>query len=47
MEDDFGDLILPIPYEVCYEELGWDVGCELDYEVNGDSFIIKKVKKDE
>ena len=46
MEDDFGDLILPIPYEVC-EELGWDVGCELDYEVNGDSFIIRKVKKNE
>jgi hypothetical protein len=40
-EDDFGDLILTIPYEVC-EELGWDIGTELDYEIEDDSFTLKK-----
>ena len=42
-EDDFGDLILTIPYEVC-EELGWDIGAELDYEINEGSFILRKAK---
>ena len=42
-EDDFGDLILTIPYEVC-EELGWDVGAELDYEINDGCFILRKAK---
>ena len=40
-EDDFGDLILTIPYEVC-EELGWDIGTELDYEIEDGSFTLKK-----
>ena len=47
-EDDFGDLILNIPWSVC-EELGWDVGTELDYEVgeDGDSFTIRKSNANE
>jgi len=46
-EDDFGDLFLTIPYEVC-EELGWDVGTELEYDiVDNESFIIKKAQDDE
>ena len=42
-EDDFGDLIVTIPYEVC-EELGWDLNQELDYDVSDDgtSFTLKK-----
>jgi bifunctional DNA-binding transcriptional regulator/antitoxin component of YhaV-PrlF toxin-antitoxin module len=46
-EDDFGDLIVTIPYEVC-EELGWDIGSELDYEISDDntSFTLKKTKDD-
>ena len=45
-EDDFGDLILTIPYEVC-EELGWDIGTDLDYELteDGTAFTLKKAKK--
>ena len=42
-EDEFGDLILPIPDEVC-EELGWTVGCELEYEMADDeTFTLRKV----
>ena len=40
-EDDFGDLILTIPYEAC-EELGWDIGTELDYEIEDNAFILRK-----
>ena len=42
-EDDFGDLILTIPYEVC-EELGGDIGVELDYEIteDGTAFTLRK-----
>ena len=42
-EDDFGDLILTIPYEVC-EELGWDIGVDLDYEIteDGTAFTLRK-----
>lgn len=41
-EDEFGDLILPIPDEVC-EELGWEVGDDLDYDIiDDDTFTIKK-----
>ena len=40
-EDDLGDLILVVPYEVC-EEMGWDVGTELEYELDDQSFILKK-----
>ena len=42
-EDDFGDLILTIPYEAC-EELGWDVGTKLDFEIADGSFILRKAK---
>ena len=42
-EDDYGDLILNIPYEVC-EELGWNIGSELDYDIteDGNGLILKK-----
>ena len=44
-EDDFGDLILTIPYEVC-EELGWDIGIDLDYEIteDGTAFTLRKAE---
>lgn len=46
-EDDFGDLILTIPYEVC-EELGWNVGTELEYDiVDNESFILRKAQDDD
>ncbi|WAX22837.1 hypothetical protein [Synechococcus phage S-M1] len=47
-EDDFGDLILTIPYEVC-EELGWDVGTELEYDIteDGTAFTLRAVQQDE
>ena len=46
-EDDFGDLILTIPYEVC-EELGWDVGAELEYDIteDGSAFTLRKARED-
>lgn len=41
-EDEFGELILPIPDEVC-EELGWEVGDELEYDIIDDyTFSIRK-----
>ena len=43
-DDDFGDLILTIPYEIC-EELGWNIGTDLDYDiVDNESFVLKKAK---
>ena len=44
-EDDFGDLILTIPYEVC-EELGWNIGVELDYEITEDNtaFTLRRAE---
>jgi len=42
-EDDFGDLILTIPYEVC-EELGWDIGTELDYDIEDGTFTLRKAE---
>lgn len=44
-EDDFGDLILTIPYEVC-EELGWNVGTELEYDIteDGTAFTLRKAE---
>lgn len=43
-EDEFGDIILPIPDEVI-DELGWGIGDELDFSVDGDnSFILKKLE---
>ena len=44
-EDDFGDLLLTIPYEIC-EELGWNTDEELDYDVQDDCFILKRQKND-
>ena len=42
-EDDYGDLILTIPYEIC-EELGWNVQTELQFELgdDGGSIVLKK-----
>ena len=45
-EDDFGDLILTIPYEVC-EELGWSVNTKLDYTIEEDSFTLKKHQEEQ
>ena len=46
-EDDFGDLILTIPYEIC-EELGWNVKTELQFELSDDgtSINLKAVDED-
>ena len=42
-EDDYGDLLLTIPYELC-QEMGWNGGTEVQYELSddGQSFILKK-----
>ena len=42
-EDDYGDLILTIPYDVC-ETMGWDLGTELEYDMTEDGlgFILRK-----
>ena len=47
-EDDYGDLILTIPYEVC-EEMGWNIGTELAYEIteDGQGFLLKKDEQNE
>ena len=44
-EDEFGELMLPIPEEVL-EDLGWVVGDELEYSVDDSdlSFTLKKVE---
>ena len=46
-EDDFGDLIVTIPYEIC-EELGWDLEQELDYDIteDGNAFTLRKTKNE-
>ena len=46
-EDDYGDLILTIPYEIC-EELGWSVKTELQFELSddGQSINLKPLKDD-
>lgn len=41
-EDEFGELILPIPDEIC-EELGWNVGDILEYEIEENCFKLRKV----
>ena len=33
------------PYDVC-EELGWDINQDLEYEVDGDSFILRRAKNE-
>jgi bifunctional DNA-binding transcriptional regulator/antitoxin component of YhaV-PrlF toxin-antitoxin module len=43
LEGENGD-ILPIPNELC-ESLGWNVGDTLDFEIEGESIIIKKVDR--
>ena len=40
-EDQYGDLIMPIPEEVL-DELGWTVGDDLDYTLDEDSIILRK-----
>ena len=42
-EDDYGDIILTIHYEIC-EELGWNVQTELQFELgdDGNSIVLKK-----
>jgi len=40
-EDEYGDLIMPIPEEVL-DELGWTVGDDLDYTLDEDSIILRK-----
>lgn len=45
-EDEFGELILPIPDEIC-EELGWEVDDILEYEItNEDTFQLRKVNNE-
>jgi len=43
-EDEYGDLILPIPEEVI-DDLGWELGDELQYIVDGDTFLLKKYEE--
>ncbi len=43
-EDDFGDLILTIPYDIC-EELGWDTDSDLQYDVLNNTFTLKKAEE--
>ena len=45
-EDDYGDLILTIPYEIC-EELGWSVTSELQFELSDDGSSINLKPLDE
>ena len=40
-EDDYGDLVLTIPYDIC-EELGWNTDTPLKYDVNEQGFHLKK-----
>ena len=40
-EDQYGDLVLPIPEEIL-DELGWTEGDDLDYTLDGDSIILRK-----
>ena len=43
-EDDFGDLVLTIPYDIC-QELGWDTESILQYDVNDDGFHLKEQRE--
>jgi bifunctional DNA-binding transcriptional regulator/antitoxin component of YhaV-PrlF toxin-antitoxin module len=38
-EDDNGDLILPIPDELC-EDLGWNIGDQIEYSDEGDGTLL-------
>lgn len=45
-EDEFGELILPIPDDVC-DELGWEVDDILEYSIESDqSFTLRKVNNE-
>ena len=41
LEDDFGDLQLTIPYDIC-EEFGWDQETELEYDIIDGMITFKK-----
>ena len=45
-EDEFGELILPIPDDVC-EDLGWTIGDDLEFDVDDvtRSFTLRKVEE--
>jgi len=43
--DCFGDAILELPKELI-EELNWNVGDKLEYEVVGKSVVIKNLTKE-
>jgi bifunctional DNA-binding transcriptional regulator/antitoxin component of YhaV-PrlF toxin-antitoxin module len=45
-ENEFGELVLPIPDDVC-EDLGWNIGDELEYDVDDvtGTFTLKKVEE--
>jgi len=45
-EDENGDLMLPIP-DVIMDELGWDDGDLLEWIVEGDQIVLRKVEEDE
>jgi|TARA_B100000085_G_C18399323_1_gene453874 bifunctional DNA-binding transcriptional regulator/antitoxin component of YhaV-PrlF toxin-antitoxin module len=44
-EDEFGELIFPIPDDVC-EDLGWNIGDELEFDVDDvtQTFTLRKVE---
>tara|TARA_A100001388_G_scaffold207464_1_gene158054 strand:- start:1025 stop:1189 length:165 start_codon:yes stop_codon:yes gene_type:complete len=42
-DDDFGDLVLTIPYEIC-EELGWYRETELEYDIIDGQITFKKLE---
>ena len=42
-DDDFGDLVLTIPYEIC-EELGWYRETELEYDIIDGESTFKKLE---
>ena len=41
LQGEDGD-ILPLPDELC-EEMGWTVGDTLDFQIEGESIIMKKI----
>jgi hypothetical protein len=45
-EDENGDLMLPIPNDIM-DELGWDDGDLLEWIVEGDQIVLRKVEDDE
>ena len=42
-DDDFGDLVLTIPYEIV-EDLGWGRETELEYDIIDDKIIFKQLE---